>query len=248
MIDASADFNQPLGPMTTAIKQAVWAGQSVTDAASDNSGFFSIASGGRSGGHCCRMTYPAGQGQMQNQFYHVNLGQPGLVVNVQWDWLFETNWTMVDSNTFKVGPAIQWGPISGALGGERLMIWGNTQGSNAGHAKYQYKAQNQFTGGDATPNMYGPSIVPGQWETFRLRFRGGPTAPLAEWYQGGILKKSYYLPFSNTNDNDSVYIDFATFHNVGPAADTFSRQDNVRIWIDAPALLTIDALTLQPIQ
>jgi len=49
---------------------------------------------------------------MRSEFYQVQLGRPGVPVNVEYDWMFENDFDLLNQGG-KLGPCIQWGPISG---------------------------------------------------------------------------------------------------------------------------------------
>ena len=91
------DFTRaPLGAFTEANKKLVWndpAAGGWYDA--DKTGkWFSIVEDARfPGGRACRMFYPQGSYGMKDQWYQVRYKSPQTIVNLEWLWLFEPNFS-----------------------------------------------------------------------------------------------------------------------------------------------------------
>src|SRR5689334_20721640 len=91
--------------------------------------FFSVVTGGKSG-NCFRYLYPKGSYGMRAEFYQIKLGPITEPINVSYDWMFESPFSLNAPGTGnggggKLGPCIQWGPVGGdnSLRGTRLMCW-----------------------------------------------------------------------------------------------------------------------------
>jgi hypothetical protein len=196
--------------------------------------FFTIASGGPNGSHCFRYFYPQGSYGARTEFYQVKLGHPGVPVNVEYDWMFENDFDL-NNKGGKLGPCIQWGPISGSTAGTRLMCWWSIAATSAGYqaSRYQFQTQDQRTGTEwGGCSKSSNTIVLGQWHHIRLQMMGGPSGWSKGWCDGVLVHSRGPTP--NNYITDSVMIDFASFFGGGSTAaarwNCHARHANVHIW------------------
>jgi hypothetical protein len=239
--DFRSNFNAcPLGPMTTASKHLAWSDPSIASMIDpDNGARFSIVAGGKNGGQCCRTYYPAGQTGEGSEYYRLNFGSIGTIINVEFDWMFETNFDLFEGGG-KCCPWIVWGLASGANAGVVQGVWWDSQGSGKTAPRYEFIMQVQRSGylpHELVVRSYSPNVItPGQWNHFRWQCLGGPGGFANYWMDGQLLASISGGALSPiTNLNDPVSIDFGTF--VGGATidyalkyDCWARHDNVRIW------------------
>jgi hypothetical protein len=241
---ASFNFAANFGAVATGTKvgpaelQKIWVNPAITSIydADTAKQFFTVASGGTYGSHCFRYFYPQGSYGMRSEFYHVQLGRPGVPVNVEYDWMFENDFDLLNRGG-KIGPSIQWGPIDGPAAGTKLVCWWEICLRDNGYntpPRYQFQTQDQRTGTEWGGASKSPNqIVLGQWHRIRLQMMGGPQGWTKGWVDGVLVHSRGPTP--NNFATDSVFVDFASFFGGGSSAcaarwDCHARHANVHIW------------------
>jgi hypothetical protein len=240
---ASFNFASNFGCVPTGTKvglaelQKIWVNPAITSIydADTAKQFFTVASGGTYGSHCFRYFYPKGSYGMRSEFYQVKLGQPGVPVNVEYDWMFENDFDLLNRGG-KIGPSIQWGPISGPNAGTKLVCWWEIYLRNNGYytpPRYQFQTQDQRSGTEwGGPSKSLNQIVLGQWHRIRLQMMGGPQGWTKGWVDGVLVHSRG--PTANNFATDSVFVDFASFFGGDSTAaarwDCHARHCRVRIW------------------
>src|SRR5206468_2004658 len=119
----SFNFTSNFGAVATGTKvglaelQNIWVNPAISSIYNADTAkqFFTIASGGPNGSHCFRYFYPQSSYGMRSEFYQVSLGAQSVPVNVEYDWMFENDFDLLNRGG-KIGPCIQWGPIVSTAG------------------------------------------------------------------------------------------------------------------------------------
>ena len=244
----AGDFNKaPLGPFTNANKKLVW-GPIQSDFDPQGSLFSIVADDRFEGGRACRMKYPKGGVGMNDQQYYFKLAAPEDPVWLEFDWLFEKNFSFHTPNTNKtcggkIGPCVQWGLIDGPEEGTRAMIWWNGSGSNypaAGqNPVFSPSCQDQASGKQwIQPVKYTARIELERLYHWKIGIQGGPNGWAKYFLDGNLLAE---VPPSTLRFKaaDDVFIDFAFFSGGATHPDnetewdSYARHGNVRYWTGA---------------
>jgi hypothetical protein len=217
--------------------QKIWVNPAITSIYNADTAkqFFTIASGGTNGSHCFRYFYPQGSYGARTEFYQVHLGHPGRPVNVEYDWMFENDFDLLNKGG-KLGPSIQWGPIDGSNAGTKLVCWWEIYLRNNGQRtppRYQFQTQDQRNGTEwGGPSKSPNAIVLGQWHRIRLQMMGGAQGWSKGWVDGVLVHSRGPTP--NNYVTDEVFIDFPSFFGGDSTArarwNCHARHDNVHIW------------------
>ncbi len=236
---SSFDFTANFGAVPTGAKvglaelQTIWVNPAISSIYNADTAkqFFTIASGGTYGSHCFRYFYPQGSVGERTEFYQVKLGPQTVPVNVEYDWMFENDFDLLNRGG-KIGPCIRWG-MPGTTG-TNLMCWWSIANRNGviSQPYYQFVTQSsagEFGGGSYSKN----TIVLGQWHHVRLQMLGGSGGWTKGWIDGVLVHSRG--PSPNNSLAGNVQIDFASFF--GGAGSTcaarwncHARHANVHIW------------------
>jgi hypothetical protein len=246
----AGDFSKaPLGAFTEANKKLVWPGLSY-DADKGGTHYEIIEDSRFPGGRCCRLKYPKGGVGMQDQFYQIRIKSPGTITNLEWYWLFESDFVFYnptppqDVGGGKIGPCINVGEVGGeeSKRGTRPMIWWNAQGSNHPKPVYSPSCQDQRTGNQLIqPVKYSKPIVLNALYKFRIKqWPAGDQGRTQYWvtYPGETVETLLAdtgVKFMQVSPADDVIFDFAFFSGGAGDAyalpkDCYARHGGIRYW------------------
>ena len=222
---ASFNFAANFGAVPTGTKvgltelQNIWVNPAISSIydADTAKQFFTIASGGTYGSHCFRYFYPQGSYGMRTEFYQVKLGSPGVPINVEYDWMFENDFDLLNHTT------------NAAL----MPLWEIAIRSGVVHPPhYAFVTQlgsTELGGGSYSAN----TIVLGQWHHIRLQLFGGPQGFSKAWVDGVLVHNRG--PDGRTTIDMPCLVHFASFFGGGGSScaarwDCHARHANVHIW------------------
>lgn len=223
-----------LGPFDRAKKTAAW-GQAPAFDGDPNGTKYSIVNGGRNGGQCCQMFYPAGHNGDSTQEYQMFPDTSGQVVNVEWDHKFLSGFDFT-KDVGKIGPNINWGNRSGPSGGvSPFIIW--NQAKPGQPATFTLAVQNQATGGNYNqPIVRSAPINIGQWYHWKIQMLGGSGGYVTAWLDGALFANYQNITAWPTSINDRVFFDDYYHYGgggPGPAVDCLALQDNLQYYSGA---------------
>lgn len=250
-LDLTADFTAaPIGPMTTAGKQAVWglprSGVISFSDSDPNGNWFSLADDPTTGERYCRMFYPANQPGENSKFYQLKFGSLGVPVNVEHVFMFETgfDWTR---NPGKIAPLICWGGRSGSSGGATIFAtWGSTVGAQ--NKPFNPIVQNQqspssFPSEFVSPSFNTANIQANRRYKWRYQIMGGPNGWAKHWLDDVPLNTTV-TTLGNTTPADSVMLEvgFWAGGTIANATDSWGRCYSMRVWTETPQMAITQAI------
>lgn len=199
---------------------------------------YQIVAGGKNGGNCLRMHYPANQVGRDPRWWTIKLGVPpaGVPVNLEWDFMFEAMADLTGDGG-KPGPAgINWGTQNDGL--RQFQVWRSDRGTN--NKPFVPCIQDQRNGNQYIQPVYytKPNIVFGQWYHWRYQMLGGPQGFCKFWLDGVFLDTTT-TSMGNSQQGDNVFIDMGFWagggEGSGPPTEFWTRNDNVKVYTgDAP--------------
>jgi len=247
----SVNFNAvSLGPFTTAAKTTAWGFAPAFDG--DPNGIkYSIVNGGKNGGQCCQILYPANQNGNTNQEYQMFRDSSGVVVNVEFDFKFLPGFDFT-KDVGKIGPGINWGPRSGPSGGVApFIIWNQQKSGQA--ATFSIAVQNQATGGNYNqPIVRSGPIVIGQWYHWKIQMLGGSGGYVNAWLDTKLFASYLNITTWPTSIGDTVMFDDYYHYGgggPGPPSTIYALQDNIQYYSgtgSAPGAIVSGTVTLDP--
>lgn len=241
--DYSVDFDAvPLGPFTTAAKTTAWGGHAPAFDGDPTGSRYSIVNGGKNGGQCCRVEFPAHQNGLVTQEYQMFRDASGVVVNLEFDYMFLPGFDLI-TDVGKIGPGICWGPRSGAAGGVYIfLIWQRAGLSFKGSFSLTVQNQNghgiEYNSPPLGVQNFSNGINIGQWYHWKLSMDGSPGGFASAELDGKLQAKYINDGSWPTHANDTVMFD--SFHHYGgggpgPTVDCFALQGNIRYYSEPVA-------------